>query len=220
MHVSRTRFVGSPISIGGCIGAGEASLRNVLELRLPDRRLLDSSRARRHSLALHLVEICTQDQNLSMTRIHHGPGIQCIYPENWQLTEDSEDQTVIGFTLQSPNTAFMTVFRHSHAMAPADAIDQMKEVLSAEYDEVDFQEIGLDQLELPNPPEELVAGDVSFYYLDLIVTARLVAFTAKANSFLVHFQAEDREFESLKRVFQAMLISMLATNLPANLAGN
>lgn len=147
-----------------------------------------------------------------MTRIHHGSGFDCTYPENWQLAEDTDDGSVVGFTLQSPNTAFMSVYYRPTAMAtPDELLDEMTALLESEYEEVERSPLGPDAIPESFPIEDWDGVELSFYYLDLIITARLLAFSMGERSILVHCQAEDREFQQIERVFQAMLLSMLAS---------
>jgi hypothetical protein len=47
-----------------------------------------------------------------------------------------------------------------------------------------------------------------FYYLDLLVRAKLIAFRVPGQTILVHFQAEDSEFRGLEKVFDAMLLTL------------
>jgi hypothetical protein len=143
-----------------------------------------------------------------MTKVHQGLGLHCTYPENWQLTEDTEEGATLGFTVQSPNTAFMSVLEYPGDVSPSQVIEQVKEAFAAEYDDVEYEAM---EPELPGvdaPLEDLCVGTLNFYYLDLIATARLVAFRRPQGTMLIQFQAEDREFADLERVFHAMLISM------------
>jgi hypothetical protein len=132
-----------------------------------------------------------------------------MYPENWQLTEDREEQQVVGFTLQSPNTAFLVVIAYPWTMPPKDALEQARMAIESEYDEVEFEptEPSLDLM--VGPLMDWRSGEMRFYYLDLLVVCRLVAFSASNQTYLVQCQAEDREFESLEMVFEAMLASMI-----------
>ena len=149
-----------------------------------------------------------------MTRVHQIRGIECTYPENWQLSEDRENDRLVSFTLQSPNTAFMSVYVSRDQGRATELIEEMTEMLSAEYEEVesasiDPESLNMGTLNLGKLADDLIVVDLNFYYLDLLVTTRLIAFSRADRTVLVQCQAEDREFETLEMVFKAMLISML-----------
>jgi hypothetical protein len=149
-----------------------------------------------------------------VTRVHQIRGIECTYPENWQLSEDRENDRLVSFTLQSPNTAFMSVYVSRDQGRATELIEEMTEMLSAEYEEVesasiDPESLNMGTLNLGKLADDLIVVDLNFYYLDLLVTTRLIAFSQADRTVLVQCQAEDREFETLEMVFKAMLISML-----------
>jgi len=149
-----------------------------------------------------------------VTRVHQIRGIECTYPENWQLSEDRENDRLVSFTLQSPNTAFMSVYVSRDQGRASELIEEMTEMLSAEYEEVeassiDPESLNMGTLNLGKLADDLNVVDLNFYYLDLLVTTRLIAFSHSDRTVLVQCQAEDREFETLEMVFKAMLISML-----------
>ncbi|MFM8574201.1 MAG: hypothetical protein ACKOAU_21575, partial [Pirellula sp.] len=60
----------------------------------------------------------------------------------------------------------------------------------------------------PGPLADSRGLDLYFYYLDLLVRTKLVAFGIPNQTILVQFQAEDSEFESMQRVFDAMLLTL------------
>ena len=147
----------------------------------------------------------------TVTRVHQISGIACIYPENWQLSEDREHERLQSFTLQSPNTAFMSVYVSRNRGQAGELIQEMTEMLTAEYEEVESSPVDVQSVSLGNDDfaTDLQGVDLNFYFLDLLVTARLIAFSSADQTILVQCQAEDREFDSLEMVFKAMLISML-----------
>jgi len=144
-----------------------------------------------------------------MTKIYEGLGVSCMYPENWSLSEDTDEGRVVGFTIESPTTAFMTVTQYSWTVAPREALEQAQDVMKSEYDNLEYDEVD-PELELDGQPlADSRAGDAHFYYLDLLVVSKFVAFTVDRKTFLVQIQAEDRDYQELELVFKAMMISML-----------
>jgi hypothetical protein len=144
-----------------------------------------------------------------MTKTYRGLGFSCMYPENWTVTEDTDADRLLAFTLESPSCAFMTVTEYPWTVTPADAIDQAYEVLRAEYDEVEFETRNPNLVMGGQSLPECVSGDCRFYYLDLMVISRLIAFVLDHRTVMIQIQAEDRDFDSLEMVFQAILVSML-----------
>ncbi len=144
-----------------------------------------------------------------MTKVYRGLGLSCLYPENWTLTEDTIDDQTIGFTLESPTTAFMMVNVYPWTIAPSQAIEQAREAMQVEYDDIEYEPIPPDITIKGHVIEDSRAGEVRFYYLDLLVVSRLIAFAFNRQTFLIQFQAEDRDFATLDQVFRAMTISIL-----------
>ena len=158
-----------------------------------------------------------------MTKVYRGLGLACTYPENWQLSEETfagvgESETVVGFNLQSPTSAFMSVYRYPMSLSPDEAIQESIKAIADEYEEIEQiaieSERDLLKTHLSNSqPNDNVSNtsrgtDLNFYYLDLLITVRLISFQFARHTFLVQFQAEDRDFTSMERVFQAMLITI------------
>lgn len=145
-----------------------------------------------------------------MTKVYQGLGLSCMYPENWKLSEDtSSSGSTTGFMIESPTSAFMTVNEYPWNVAPREAIEKAREAMESEYPESEFEPF---EPKLMLKGEEIAdsrAGDVRFYYLDLLVISRLIAFTVNKKTYLIQIQAEDRDFDKLEQVFQAMLVSML-----------
>jgi hypothetical protein len=116
---------------------------------------------------------------------------------------------VIGFQLQSPTSAFMAVFRYPWTTPPSDAIAEVHLAIAAEYDEVEsIVSAPPDVLDALDALMDCQARELNFYYLDLLVNIRLVAFSTPQWTYLIQFQAEDRDFNQLDRVFDALLFSL------------
>ena len=144
-----------------------------------------------------------------MTKTYQGLGLSCMYPENWSLTEDTDDGRIVGFTIESPTSAFMTVTEYPWTVAPREALEQAQDIMKSEYDNIEYDEID-PELELDGQPlADSRGSDANFYYLDLLVFSRFVSFTVDRKTYLVQIQAEDRDYEGLEMVFKAMLVSML-----------
>ena len=63
--------------------------------------------------------------------------------------------------------------------------------------------------------ETLTTGvDLAFFYLDLLVEAKIRCLRTPSATLIWLYQAESREFESMEPVFQAIAVSMLQTQVP------
>ncbi len=104
----------------------------------------------------------------------------------------------------------MSVYISRNGGQPDELIKEMTDMLSAEYDGVETAPVDAEALAVLQPcVKELQAVDLNFYFLDLLVTARLIAYAEEKRAVLIQCQAEDREFDALEKVFQAMMISMI-----------
>lgn len=145
-----------------------------------------------------------------MTKVYQGLGLSCMYPENWSLSEETAPSgATTGFMLESPTSAFMMVNEYPWNVAPREAVDHAREAMVAEYPEAEFEPFEPKLLIQGEPIQDCRAGDIRFYYLDLMVISRLISFTVGKKTYLVQIQAEDRDFDKLEQVFEAMLVSML-----------
>ena len=130
-------------------------------------------------------------------------GVRFQYPENWTLDEAEADENTV--TVYSPEGAFWSLVWRDISEDPHDLAVEALQTLKTEYAETESE-----------PASETVAGreisgfDVSFYYVDLVNTAVIRGFRTSAASFLVLYQAEDRDFRKLEGVFRAMTTSLLA----------
>ena len=127
-------------------------------------------------------------------------GIQFQYPENWTLSEESG--TPVEVSVQSPTGAFWSLSVHQLG----DSIFLKKEALSAileEYKDCEVQ----DACEYFQG-HVLQGHDISFYWLDLLIIAKLRLATVGQQVFVLLSQCEDREFQQLDMVFRAITASL------------
>ena len=140
-----------------------------------------------------------------MPRVYDKLGIRFLYPDNWTLDEDEAVQGNRSVTALSPGGAFWSIALHPIEVDPDDLAQAAREALQAEYPDSDFE-----------PVTELVGGhpttgcDLRFFYLDFVNVAMIRGFRTPLATCLVLCQAEDREYEALRPVFQAITTSLLA----------
>lgn len=143
-----------------------------------------------------------------MPKTHQSLGLSISYPDNWTLTEDMQDEQVVGFQIQSPGTAYLSVLSFDWSTTPDEAIKQASSIIESEYDNVEKESFAPELISHPGPLADTKGLDLYFYYLDLLVRAKLIAFGIPRQTILVQFQAEDSEFASIERVFDAMLLTL------------
>ena len=103
----------------------------------------------------------------------------------------------------------MTVSEYPWNVSPRSAVESSAAAMTAEYEEVEQLEFEPQLSYRGQVLQDCRGIDLQFYYLDLLVTSRVIAFTVERKTYLIQIQAEDRDFTTLEQVFQAMIISML-----------
>jgi hypothetical protein len=131
-------------------------------------------------------------------------GISFQYPENWTL-DDSD--AVLGrksVTVYSPGGAFWSVAIHPRAAEPATLAAAVVDAMKEEYEGLESQ-----QAEESIADHDLTGYDLAFYCLDLTNTAHVRSLRCAQATYTIYCQAEDREYERLHRVFEAMTLTLL-----------
>lgn len=137
-------------------------------------------------------------------------GFQFMYPENWELVEDSENEAELDVSSISPSGAFWAAQIFSRERDSSSLMSEAMESLKGEYPDLEA-----------TPQEMRIANhigfgfDVHFFCLDFLVTGRLAAFDTDRHSVLIIYQAESREFESMEPVFAAITTSLMSSQ-PSN----
>jgi hypothetical protein len=129
-------------------------------------------------------------------------GVQFQYPESWTV-ETSENDEGNDVTVYSPEGAFWSLTIHDRG-EPESLAEHAVAAMQEEYDELDCEEV--DDAIAGQP---LTAYDLNFYCLDLTNTAQIRAFRRDGRTFLLIWQAEDREFDLIAPVFRAITTSLI-----------
>jgi hypothetical protein len=135
----------------------------------------------------------------------NGFGVQFLYPDNWKVNESIEPEPgeAPGVMLETPEGAFFAVNRYPNVNDTGPVVDQAIEAMRAEYQELELREYD-DSNGVPSDS----AAELNFYYLDLLITARLIAIRDREDVLLVQIQGESRDFDKLEPVFGAMMKSL------------
>lgn len=141
-----------------------------------------------------------------MSAVYENFGLSFMYPENWQLSDESGEvdagpKTV---TVNSPGGGFWSVHVYEPAVEPQHLADQFRLTMEGEYE-------GLEALPIAEEiGQATVTGyDMDFYCLDFVVTAQVRSLRVGKRTYVLSCQAETREFEKVSPVFQAMNYSLL-----------
>ena len=143
-----------------------------------------------------------------MPAIYDNLGVQLLYPENWMITDEDDDGWPRTVTLQSTQTGFWSL----HVYPPAhDVKAAVKELIGAIQSE--FTDIEVLPAKETFGETATTGVDLAFFYLDLLVEAKIRCLRTPSSTLIWLYQAESREFESIEPVFQAIAVSMLKTQV-------
>ncbi|HZL91415.1 MAG TPA: hypothetical protein VFB96_23810 [Pirellulaceae bacterium] len=146
-----------------------------------------------------------------MPAIYEHQGIRFMYPENWSVMDEEYDAWPHSVTVQSPQTAFWSL----HVYPPRQEVRPLvKEVVESIQASFPDQELEV----LPATDEvadtETKGVDICFFYLDLLVEARIRTVKTPSATLIWHYQAESRELEEMEQVFRAIATSLLQNQVP------
>ncbi len=139
-----------------------------------------------------------------MPVLYDDLGIRFQFPENWSLEADDEVPDRPSVTVYSPGGAFWTVVRRGAGDDLGQMAEEAAAVLRQEYPGSDSETVSETLGDV-----ELQGYDLTFIYLDLINTACVRSCKTPSASYLVVYQAEDRDFQKLRNVFRALTFSLL-----------
>ncbi len=131
-------------------------------------------------------------------------GISFQYPDNWTLDEQDALAGHSSVTVYSPGGAFWSVAVHPASADPARLAEAAVDAMRQEY-----QDLEAEEAHEAFAGREMVGYDLNFYYLDLTNTACVRCLRTERTAYTIFCQAEDREFDQIRMVFQAMTTSLL-----------
>ena len=141
-----------------------------------------------------------------MTSTYKNNDIEFIYPESWQLSETVEENMFPGeVSLETPEGGFWTLAIFPADVDAAELLENAKQGLSDQYEDVEFQRSA-------DPIDDLfksIGVEAFFYCLDFLVTAKLNVISTPRHMLVICCQAENREFDEKRDVFAAITASLL-----------
>ena len=141
-----------------------------------------------------------------MSAVYENFGVSFMYPENWQLADESgpQDAGPKTVSVHSPTGAFWSLQVCDPPVDPQDLADQFRLTMAAEYEGLESRATTEELADA-----SLTGYDMDFYCLDFVVSAKVRAVRVGPRVYVISCQAETREFDELLPVFQAMTISLL-----------
>ena len=147
----------------------------------------------------------------SMTAVFEKQDLKFMYPENWSLTQDIDQQELPWqVTLETPKGALFSISVFDKDADAKTLIDNTTEALREQYEDIEVSEIAD-----PFHGYDSTGADAFFYCLDFLVTSRVRVIATDRYTYLFYNQAESREFDTNEQVFQAIALNVLqnATDL-------
>ncbi len=129
-------------------------------------------------------------------------GLRFLYPDNWKELSRDGDESGRGVTLEMPSGGLFSVTKYDEPQVPQALLDRFASTMKAEYPEGEVESV----LPTSSPTDE--AMEFCFYYLDLLVVARIIVMSFIEQTIVVQIQAESRDFDAGEPVFAAMLKSI------------
>ena len=107
-------------------------------------------------------------------------------------------------SVYSPTGGFWSVILHPAGLDPEDLVEAAVDTMRQEYEQLDA-----DHTHETISGHDVVGSEMNFYCLDLTNTAVARSYATNDATYLVLCQADDREYETIGPVFDAITRSML-----------
>jgi hypothetical protein len=147
-------------------------------------------------------QIASNYDGLRMTAEYHQHGVQFLYPDNWQLVSDDQRGWPRSVSVHSPQGAFWAVTLDQDSAEGL--LERMVELMQREYEGAECEPISR------SVGRWMFSGvELHFYCLDLLVTAQLLRCAELTQPAVLLLQGEDRDFDRLVQVFDAITLSFL-----------
>jgi hypothetical protein len=138
-----------------------------------------------------------------MPATYRNFGVEFLYPDNWTVTDEQSSGWPRSVGLQCPDGSFFVLQVHP-AAPPLKLANEVLQTMRGEYASLEAESV-VEQVEA----EELVGFDLDFYYLDMLISARVRAARVGDQTYVWFFQGESRDFDRMMPVFQAIETGLL-----------
>jgi hypothetical protein len=129
-------------------------------------------------------------------------GVRFLYPDNWTLADDADDQLPRTISVQAPSGAFWSIDIHPFSVDPTELLVAFESAMRAEYPDLESH-----PAEDSIADESAIGRDMYFLCLDFVIASQVRVLRKGHATYLISCQAEDREFDELRPVFAAIAVS-------------
>jgi hypothetical protein len=130
-------------------------------------------------------------------------GIRFMYPETWDVADETREGQTRSVVVQAPGGAFWSVDLCPRAVDSQAAAAQVLRAMQQDYDDLEAEPV-TDWI----GGREATGYDMQFCCMDFIIAAHVRAIGTQLGTLVFLCQGEDREFQRLEPVFRAMSESM------------
>jgi hypothetical protein len=141
-----------------------------------------------------------------MPAVYEEFGVRLLYPENWVVSDEEIESWPRSVTLQSESTSFWSLHvfppDHDARQAVTDLVETIREGIP------DAEVLPMNET---YGETETKGVDIAYFFLDLLVEAKVRCVRTPSALLVWHSQAESREYDRMEEVFRAIATSMLTT---------
>ena len=146
-----------------------------------------------------------------MPAVFQHRGIRFLYPENWSLTDEDFEGWPQSVTVQSPQTSFWSLHVYPPDQELRPLVKEVVESIQASFPDQELEVLPVTDEVAATPTKGV---DISFFYLDLLVEARIRTLKTPSATLIWHYQAESQELEEMEPVLLAITTSLLQNTSP------
>jgi hypothetical protein len=143
-----------------------------------------------------------------MPALYENFGVRFLYPENWSITDEEEEGWPRCVTVQSRDTGFWSLHVYPPAQELKPIVKELIAAIQAEFTDIEVLPAKETFGDTPT-----TGVDLAFFYLDLLVEAKIRCLKTPSATLVWLYQAESQEFEAIEQVFKAIAVSMLQTQV-------
>lgn len=144
-----------------------------------------------------------------MTATFEKHGLRFLYPESWRLAEFSEAEGFHEVSLESPEGSIWSVSVFPAEAQPQQLVESCLQALKQQYNDLEASDF-----EGEYNGFQATGFDADFYCLDFLVTAQTRTLQHNGKTFSFFCQAESRDFEKNRDVFNAITLSLMNNQSP------
>lgn len=138
---------------------------------------------------------------------YHNHGIQFMYPDFWEISEDVEGHDII-ITISGTDSCFWTLRILPACPPPPQVVESCVSAYQEEYDDVEVEQTEHRLAEMP-----AYSRDLEFFCMELLNTVGLRSVRTAEFTLLVWWQGTQHELAECQPIFEQMTASLRADSL-------